>query len=144
MRSTYRALAGLIAIGVVLQAGFVALGWFTVLGDVDDGAIFDENTDYNLGQALHSVFGLGVIPLLCIALLVVSFFAAIPSGVKWALIVLGVAVLQIALAVVSYSASWIGALHGLNAFALAGVAGRAARLASAAPASVDSPAPATG
>ena len=34
MRSTYRALAGLIAIGVVLQAASIALGWFTVLNEV--------------------------------------------------------------------------------------------------------------
>ena len=73
-----------------------------------------------------------VIPLLCLALLIVSFFAKIPGGVKWAAIVVGVAALQIALALVSFDAPWIGILHGLNAFALAGVAGRAAREASVA------------
>ena len=88
---------------------------------------------------------MAVIPLLCLALLVVSFFAGIPGGVKWAAIVLGVAALQIGLAFVSFGvSSWIGVLHGINAFLLAGAAGRAARQAAVAPTEVSSPAPAAG
>jgi hypothetical protein len=128
MRSTYRALAGLIAIGVVLQAAFIALAWFTVINDVEGGAIFDENTEYNLGQSLHAIFG-NVIPLLAVALLVVSFFAGIAGGVQRAAIVFGVAALQVVLALLSFDTPWVGALHGINALALAGVAGSAARLA---------------
>ena len=133
MRSTYRALAGLIAIGVVLQAAFIALAWFTVMNDVEGGAIFDENTEYNLGQSMHAIVGTMVIPVLCLALLVVSFFAGIPGGVTWAAIVVGVAALQIVLALFSFEAPWLGIVHGLNAFALAGVAGRAASQAGGGP-----------
>lgn len=125
MRSTYRALAGLIAIGVVLQAAWIALAWFIVINDAEGGAVFDENSDGNIGHALHS-FGWLVIAVLALALLIVSFFAKIPGGVKWALIVVGVVVLQVALGIFSYELPAIGALHGINAFVLAGVAGGAA------------------
>ena len=133
MRQTYRVLAGLIALGVVLQASFVALGWFLTLHDVDDGKVFTEDTDYNIGQGLHSVFGLMVIPLIAIVLFVISFFAKIDGGVKWAGYVLLAVILQIALAFVSFAVPAIGALHGINAFVVAGLAGGAARLAVAAP-----------
>ncbi|MEV8374149.1 hypothetical protein AB0P21_15515 [Kribbella sp. NPDC056861] len=132
MKSTYRVLAQLIALGVVVQAMSVALGWFLVLKDVDDGAVFDKNSDFNFGQVTHGTVGMMVIPLLAIALLIVSFFAGIDGGVKWAAIVFGLVALQIALALVSFGVPAIGALHGLNALVLlaaAGVAGKRAATA---------------
>jgi len=129
MRSTYRVLAQLVAIGVVLQVAFIAFAWFDVLSAVDDGQAFaDFEDDSNVGHLLHSIGGT-VIPLLGLALLVVSFFAKIPGGVKWAAIVFGVVVLQFVLAIVAFSAPVIGALHGVNALVLAGVADQAARRA---------------
>jgi hypothetical protein len=130
MKSVYRALAGLIAIGVVVQAMAIALAWFTVLKDTDDGLVFDKNSEFNLGHLIHSIVGSGVIPLLAIVLLIISFFAKVQGGVRWALYVFGLVVLQFALAAVSFSAPVVGALHGLNAFALLGVASMAARKAS--------------
>jgi hypothetical protein len=132
MRSTYRVLAQLIALGVVVQAMSVALGWFLVLKDVDDGAVFDKNTDYNIGQATHGTVGIMVIPVLAIVLLIVSFFAGIAGGVKWAAIVFGLVALQIVLALVSFGAPAVGALHGLNALVLLAVAGIAGRRAAGA------------
>jgi hypothetical protein len=129
MKSTYRVVALLIALGVVVQAMAIALGWFLVLKDVDDGAVFDKNTDFNFGQITHSIFGTMVIPLLAIVLLIVSFFAGIAGGVKWAAIVFGLVVLQIALAFAAWGVPVIGALHGLNALALLAVAGIAGRRA---------------
>jgi hypothetical protein len=134
MRGAYRILAGLIAIGVVLQAAFVAAGWFTVMHDTDSGAVYDKNTGDNWGQVAHSTVGTMVIPVIALLLLIVSFFAGIPGGVKWAAITFGVTVLQIVLAFGGYGAPIVGALHGINAFALAGVASvamRKARLAEA-------------
>jgi hypothetical protein len=143
MKSVYRALAGLIAIGVVIQAMTVALGWFTALKDMNDGAVISENTDFNFGQMAHGMVGMMVIPLLALVLLIVSFFAKVDGGVKWALFVVGLVVLQIALAFVGFAAPVVGALHGLNAFALAGVASMAARKAAASagpPAPTETPA----
>ena len=134
MKSVYRALAGLIAIGVLLQAMTVALGWFTALKDMDDGQVIDKNTEFNFGQSMHGLLGMMVIPALALLLLIVSFFARVDGGIKWALYVVGLVALQIALAFLAFfSAPAIGALHGLNAFALLAVASVAARKASGPP-----------
>jgi hypothetical protein len=128
MRSTYRVLAMLVALGVVLQAAFIAFAWFTVINDVDSGALTftGEDDQYNAGHMLHSIGGM-LIPALSLALLVVSFFAKIPGGIKWAAIVFGVAVLQVVLGVTAFELPAVGLLHGMNALALAVVADLAGR-----------------
>jgi hypothetical protein len=128
MRAAFRVLAILIALGVVVQAGTIALAWFTVLGELNDGAVLSEDSERNLGHNVHGIVGMMVMPVLGLALLIVSFFAKIPSGVTWAAIVFGLVVLQVALAIVSFGVSEIGALHGINALVLAAVAGRAGAL----------------
>lgn len=136
MKATYRVLAQLIALGVIVQAMSVALGWFMVLKDVDDGGVFDKNSDFNFGQVTHGIIGMMVIPLLAIVLLIVSFFAGIAGGVKWAAIIFGLVALQIALAFGGFGVPALGALHGLNALALLAVAGMASRRAATGPTSV--------
>jgi hypothetical protein len=131
MKATYRVLAMLIGAGVVLQAMFIALGWFTAIKDMDDGLVIDKNYEGNIGHTLHGQIGMMVIPLLAIVLLIVSFFAHITGGVKWAAIVFGLVALQITLAFLSFGVPAIGALHGLNAFALLAVAAIAGRRAAA-------------
>ncbi|WP_410786123.1 hypothetical protein [Kribbella sp. C-35] len=142
MRSVYRALAGLIAIGVLVQAAAIALAWFTVIKDVDGGSVFTEDSGANVGHTIHTIVGSGVIPLLAILLLIISFFAKVDGGVRWALYVFGLVALQFGLAAAAFGAPVIGALHGLNAFALLAVAGMASRRA-AGPAAVESPATTT-
>ncbi|TDW88238.1 MULTISPECIES: DUF6220 domain-containing protein [Kribbella] len=143
MRSVYRALAGLIAILVVVQAMAIALAWFTVIKDVDGGLVFDKNSDANVGHMIHTIVGSGVIPLLAILLLIVSFFAKVDGGVKWALYVFGLVALQFGLAALSFGVSAVGALHGLNAFALLAVAGMAARRAGSQPVTTAAASPAS-
>jgi heme A synthase len=128
MRQTYRVVASLIALGVLVQAAAVAFGWFDVLTDTEEGRVYTG--DYNVGHIVHSIVGLGVIPLLGIVLLGVSFAAAkvVPGARKWAGIVLGLILLQVALAFLAYAVPAIGALHGLNALFVLGAAGRAASL----------------
>jgi hypothetical protein len=141
MRATYRVLAMLIALGVVLQAAFIAWGLFAVHKGADNGETF-SNTSPDAGIAAHMVLGSSVIPLIALIFLIVSFFARIPGGVKWAAITFGVTVLQVGLAYVSYAVPFIGVLHGLNAFALAAVASiamRKARLANTPGAPADTP-----
>ncbi|WIM94945.1 hypothetical protein ACTOB_007005 [Actinoplanes oblitus] len=128
MRSAYRAVSGLILLGVVVQLVVIAAAWFQVLNDVDNGGVFDNNTR-NWAHNAHSVVGMMVIPLLAVALLVISFFAGVPNGVRYALLVFGAVVLQIVLAFASYSVPGLGALHGLNALAVAGLAENAMRKA---------------
>ena len=129
MRAAYRVLAGLVAVGVLVQAMAIALAWFTVLKDVDGGLVFDKNSDPNVGHMIHTIVGSGVIPLLAILLLIVSFFAKVEGGVRWALYVFGLVALQFGLAALSFGVAAVGALHGLNAFALLAVAAMASRRA---------------
>lgn len=128
MRATYRVLALLVAVGVVVQAMLIAIALFQINHDTDNGGVFDKNSS-NWAQGAHALDGYIIIPLLALVLLILSFFARIPGGVKWAAIVFGLVVLQILLAGLGMAAPVAGALHGLNAFALAGVASVAARKA---------------
>ena len=122
MRPAYRVIAQLIALGVVLQAAFVALGWFMTLSDIDGGQVVDkaflDDEGWNIGLTLHGVVGMMVMPLLALVLLIVSFFAKIPGGAKWAGIVFGLVVLQVALGIFGHESAYIGLLHGLNALIL--------------------------
>jgi hypothetical protein len=137
VRIAYRILAMLIAAGVVVQAAAIAFALFDIEHKTDDGQVFSKDS-HNGGIALHSVLGEMVIPVIALLLLIVSFFAAIPGGVKWAAITFGVLVLQVVLAFAGDSLPAIGVLHGINAFALAAVASIAMRKARLA----ESPAPA--
>src|SRR4029453_1449692 len=122
MRATSWVFALLTAVGVVLQAAFIAAAWFQVLHDTDSGAVFDKNSQPNWAYMGHSVVGSGVIPILAILLLIISFFARIPGGVKWAAITFGVVALQFAFAVGGFLAPVVGTLHGNNALFPRGVA----------------------
>jgi hypothetical protein len=132
MKTAYRVLARLIALCVVIQAAAIALGVFGLIHDVDNGKIIDENYEGNVGFGLHWIFGMMAIPLLAIVFLVFSFFAKVPGGVKWAGIVFGLVVLQVALAFVSFGVWGVGALHGINALVLLFVSDYAARRVNAA------------
>jgi hypothetical protein len=133
MKPTYRVLALLIALGVAVQTMSIALAFFIVLKDKDTGE--------NIGLELHSVVGMMVIPLLALVLLIISFFAGVAGGVKWAAIIFGLVVLQVLLAFAAVEAPAVGLLHGLNALALIAVAGiagsRVAKQAAPSPASTE-------
>lgn len=49
MRKTDRVIAGLIALGVLVQPAAVAFGWFEVISEVANGAVFVENAEFDLG-----------------------------------------------------------------------------------------------
>ncbi len=139
MRSTYRVLAYVISALVVIQAATIAYGWFAVLGELDGGGVFDKNSEGNVGHMLHGIIGMMVLPLAGLIFLIVSFFAKIPGGVKFAAITFGLIVLQVLLAFAAFGAAVVGALHGMNAFAIIAVsviaASRLARVDAAAPVS---------
>ena len=128
MKATYRVFAYLIALCVVAQAMFMALGGFTMIHDIDKGLVVDKNfEDFNFGQSMHGTFGMMVIPALALLFLIVSFFAKVPGGVKWAGITFLLVALQITFAFVAFGAPAVGALHGINALALLAAAGYAGR-----------------
>jgi hypothetical protein len=136
MRAAYRIIGFIISGLVVVQAAAIAFAMFGVLHFVEDGDLLnksrvDDRTGFDgaMGMNIHSV-GAMVISLFAIILLIISFFAKIEGGVKWAGFVFLAVLLQWVLAIVAFSAPAVGALHAINAFAIAGLAARAARQAS--------------
>ena len=69
-----------------------------------------------------------LIPLLALALLVVSFFAKLPKGVAAAVVLVVLVALQVTLGILGHSTPYAGLLHGLNALVIFGGALHAARL----------------
>ena len=127
MKQTYRVVSGLIALGVLVQAGAIAAGWFTAIHDLDNGLVIDKNYDGNAFHSVHGFVGFNVMPILGLILLIVSFFAAksVPGARKWGAIVFGLIILQVALALFAFSVPALGALHGINALAVLGTSIRA-------------------
>ncbi len=138
MRSVYRWLAFIIAAEVALQAAVMVyaiagLGiWVERDSGVLDKAAFESEAPIfpeAVGFMLHGINGMMVIPALALILLIVSFFAKIPGGPKWAALVLLAVVVQVALGIFGNENAIFGGLHGINAlilFSLAVVAGRRA------------------
>lgn len=129
MRGAYKGIAHLIALGVLLQAAFVAAAWFQTINDVDGGTVINADYEGNLGHMLHGMVGMMVMPLLGLIFFIVSFFAKLPGGVKWAGFTFLAIVVQVVLAFVSFGVPIIGALHGINAFVVFGLALYAGRRA---------------
>jgi hypothetical protein len=122
MRGAYKGIAHLIALGVLLQAAFVAAAWFQVINEVDGGTVINADYEGNAGHALHGMVGMMVMPLLGLIFFILSFFAKLPGGVKWAGFTFLAIVVQVVLAFVSFGVPAIGALHGINAFVVFGLA----------------------
>ena len=160
MRKTYQGLAYAIAALVVVQAGALAWAYFGLSNEIDQHGLVINKACLESeagcgggyvaewGFAVHMFFnGLLLIPLLSLVMLIVSFFAKVPRGVVLAASLVGLVVLQvIVLPMLSREVgSGFGALHGVNALVMMGVAIMAGRRA-AAPRAVGAaapPAPAT-
>jgi hypothetical protein len=139
MKTAYRVLAYLIALMVVVQAAAIAFAVAGLAIWVDEGGVFDKAAfeDENLsftgiaGFMVHGINGMMVIPLLALVLLIVSFFAKVPGGVKYAGIVLALVVIQVMLGIYGHETPYAGMLHGLNALILFSAALYTGRVVSA-------------
>jgi heme A synthase len=145
MKTVYRVLAYAIAALVAVQAAAIGYAVFAQLhwiekGGTLDGAALESGAPGTGAFIFHALNGYAVL-LVALALLIVSFFAKIPQGVRWAVIVLVCTVLQIALGTLSRLLAPIGAVHGAIALVLFGVAVMAAMRARK-PAAVEEPVPA--
>lgn len=135
MKSVYRVLAYVIAAEVVVQAAAIAFAVFGLSKWVEDGgtltkaAMESEDTTFTgvLGFAIHGMNGTMLIPLVTLVFLVVSFFAKVPGGVKWAGFVVLAVVVQVLLGMFAHGAPALGLLHGANALVLFGLAVTAGR-----------------
>jgi hypothetical protein len=122
MVKAYKTVAQLIGLGVLLQAAFVAAAWFQTLNEVDDGLTITKDYDGNTGHMLHGIFGMMVLPLLGLILFILAFLVKQPHSVKWGGLTFLAIVVQVVLAFVSFGVPIIGALHGINAFVVFGLA----------------------
>jgi hypothetical protein len=139
VKSVYKVLAYIIALEVVVQAAVMVfavagLGIWIDEGNTADTAAFEGMVEGDVtftgvvGLMIHGINGMMVIPVLALALLIVSFFARLPGGVRAAAVVLVLVVLQVALGLYGHEVAISGLLHGVNAFLLLGSALHAGRL----------------
>ena len=134
----YRFFAYLIAVEVIVQAASIALAlfglgkWVDEDGGVLNKAVLDEGPEFTgvVGFPIHGINGMMVIPLLALIFFITSFFAKVPGGTKWALLVVLLVAVQVVLGLTGHSVVWLGPLHGINAFLLMGAAAQAGRRAS--------------
>jgi hypothetical protein len=142
MRTAYKVLAYLVAAEVAVQAmamvwGIAGLGKWVDGGGVFDKAVIEsQGTPFPevVGILVHGINGMFVIPALALLLLIVSFFPRVRGAIKWAVIVFVLVVVQGQLGELGHDFPLAGAVHGLNAMALFGVAfyaGRRLRAAAA-------------
>lgn len=134
MKTTYRILAYLIALGVVLQAASIAFGFFgigrwVVAGNTLDRHTFLHNTTElggYTGLAFHYVVGQTIMPLLGLALLLLSFFTRVSHATAWAGVLLSSIIVQLVLGLAAFHQAPAGAAHGFLAiatFAIAAITG---------------------
>jgi hypothetical protein len=137
-------LAYAIAALVAVQAAAIGYAVFAQLHWIENGGTLDgatiESAPGTSAYVFHAFNGASVL-LAALALLIISFFAKIPKGVRWAVIVLVCTVVQIALGTLSRLLAPIGAVHGAVALVLFGVAVMAAMRART-PAAVEESVPA--
>jgi hypothetical protein len=130
MKNVYRVLAYIIAALVVVQAGAIAYGVFGLFNWVEGGGTLDqaafeaEDSDVGggLGFLTHIMIGYYVIPVAALLLLVLSFFAKVPGGIRWALFLFLAVIVQTLLAGFAHVLAGLGWLHGMVALVLFGMA----------------------
>jgi hypothetical protein len=137
MRTVYKITAYVIAAEIAIQAMAIVLGVAGLGKWISEGNVFDKSVMESeefafpevIGIIVHGINGGLVIPVLALLLLIFSFFARIPGGVKFAALVLGLVAVQATLGYSGHDVPWLGALHGLNAMLLFVAALHAARRA---------------
>lgn len=143
MRTTYKVLAYAVAVEVVVQAvvmvwAIAGLGLWVEGGGVFDKSVLESEANpfsEAVGFMIHGINGTMLIPVLALALVIVSFFVRGVAGArKWAGIVLLVVVVQATLGILGHVMAIWGALHGLNALLLFAAALYTARLVTRTPA----------
>jgi hypothetical protein len=138
MRSAYKFFAYAINVLILLQAAAMAWAVFGLSSWIEDGNTITkaklENHDGFLfteerGFMIHGISGEMLIPLIGLILLIVSFFAKIPGGPKYAGMLFGGIVLQVILGIAAHGLPALGFIHGFWALLLFWLAYRTAKQA---------------
>lgn len=128
MRATFRVLAYILAGLIVVQAAVMAwaitgLGaWVAGGGVLDADALESGETLFPevAGFMLHGMNGTMTIPLVALAMLIVSLFTKVSAVKRWAALVFLLVGIQIALGTFArmQGIPLLGLLHGMNALLL--------------------------
>lgn len=146
MRKTYSVIAWIIAGGVVVQAASVAFGLGGMMRYVHGGGVIDMaviesgQVEFTgaIGLPVHETVGGLVLPVLALALLVISLFVTVPRGKTAAALLFALVLVQVMAGYSIKDLPYLGLLHGANALAVLVMALVTARLAHVAtPASVN-------
>jgi hypothetical protein len=131
MRRIYSGIGWVVAFLVVVQAGAIAVGFGGMMHFVDGGGVVDKaltesrtlgNFTGEVGFPVHALVGGLILPLLALVQLIVSWFTRAP-GASW--LAAGLFLLILIQGTIGYSIKdlpYLGALHGINAFAVLAVA----------------------
>ncbi len=130
MQKAFRILNYAISVEVLIQAAMIAWAVFGLSHYVDDGGVINKDKfesddipfDGVIGFIVHGINGTFLIPLIALALLVVSFFAKIPGGVRFGVIMFVLIIVQaFVLPILADGAPFVGMLHGANALVILGM-----------------------
>ena len=136
MQTTYRVLAWILALEVVVQAAAIAWALFGLTAWIEGGGVLDAAAiqsdvqfDGVVGFMVHGMNGQILVPLVALVLLIVSFFAKLPRGVTFAAALFVMVVAQVVLGMIAHAVPALGMLHGALALAILVTAVLSARLA---------------
>ncbi|MFC5141059.1 hypothetical protein ACFPK1_22680 [Actinomycetospora rhizophila] len=139
MRTTYRVLAWILALEVVVQAAAIAWALFGLSTWIQNGGVLDAAAmqaepqfDGVVGFMVHGMNGTIIVPVVALLLLVVSFFAKLTRGVALAAALFLMVVAQVLLGMIAHAVPSLGMLHGALALAILVTAVMSARLTPAA------------
>ena len=119
-RGIYRIWATILTAAVVLQIFFAGFGAFDTVHKASNGTVDDDSVETSFGAHI----GLGyLIFLMTIVFLLISFGTRDRKRIFRALGVVGLLVLQIALASIGEGVPALGGLHPVNAFIILGFLG---------------------
>jgi len=137
MRSAYKYLAYAVDALIIVQAAAIAWAVFGLGKWIDDGnsltkAKMEGNTfsfAEERGFMIHGINGQMLIPLVGLILLIISFFAKIPGGSKYAGMLFVGILLQVVLGMAAHALPALGFIHGFWALLLFWLAYRTAKQA---------------
>jgi hypothetical protein len=121
MRTAFRIVVSLTSLSVIVQVGLAGYGAFNAVDKADHASITKKQVENGFDP--HGVVGT-IVLVLMLVLLVVALVAR--YRIRVAAILLGLGIVQLLLAWGGTSAAWVGFFHGVNALAIAGIAGSVA------------------
>ena len=129
MRKALQVLAGLLAVEVVVQAMLLAFGVAKMFNAIDEDGrtltqaiVKEDSPDFpGIGTLiLHGMNGTTLVPLIALALLVVSLMAnsQIPGASKRGLILFAMVAVQVVLGMSAHGVAALAPIHALNGFGI--------------------------